>query len=90
MKKLISAVLSGAMLVSVFLSGCAGVPKDTDAEETEVQTEETTTTTTTEPEAHIDEAKLKQVEDYYASHLPEGGSSITVYMDGVRGGRWEA
>lgn len=85
MKKLISAVLSGAMLVSVFLSGCAGVPKDTDAEETEVQTEETTTTTTTEPEAHIDEAKLKQLADMYTSKVPDKKHALLVFDESIRG-----
>lgn len=85
MKKLISAVLSGAMLVSVFLSGCAGAPKDTEAEETEVQTEETTTTTTTEPKPHIDEAKLKQLADMYTSKVPDKKHALLAFDESIRG-----
>ena len=42
MKKIISAVLCGAMLASVFLSGCNTKPTETETSETETTTEATT------------------------------------------------
>ena len=84
MKKLISVVLSGAMLASVFLCGCNTKPAETETEET--TTEATTTVAETEPEAHIDPDKLKAVTDYYESKITDDHSLLSVYMDGVRGG----
>ena len=84
MKKLISVVLSGAMLASVFLCGCNTKPSETETEETTI--EATTTVAETEPEAHIDPDKLKAVTDYYESKITDDHSLLSVYMDGVRGG----
>ena len=53
MKKLISAVLSGVMLASVFLCGCNTIPGEQEATETETTAEATAVETEPEP-PHID------------------------------------
>lgn len=86
MKKIISAVLCGAMLASVFLSGCNTKPTETETSETETTTEATTEPTETEPELpHIDPDLSKRLVGYYALKLPEDGNMVMVYDDSIRG-----
>jgi len=83
MKKLISAVLSGVMLASVFLCGCNNMPGEPEATETETTSE----TTAAEPEPpHIDLGKYERLKGFYRFKLPEDGNSIQAYDDTIRGG----
>ena len=81
MKKYLSVVLSGAVLASVFLSGCAGAPNVSETEETEIQTE----TTTPLSESHIDQDKCKQIESLYKEKRPYGTYGVYVIDDSING-----
>lgn len=83
MKKLISTVLSGAMLASVFLCGCNILPAGSETSETE--TTETTVMETQPEPPHIDMEKYNRIKGFYSFKLPENGNSIEIYDDSIRG-----
>lgn len=85
MKKLISAVLSGVMLASVFLCGCNTMPGEPEATETETTAEATAVETEPEP-PHIDVDRYNRIKGFYSFKLPEGGNSIQLYDDSIGGG----
>lgn len=90
MKRYVSVILCGALLSSFVLCGCNKTKETAASSETENTAAIVSGTEESEEPfdlfaRKIDEEKLGQVSELYASKEPEGEHVVSIYSDGIRG-----